>query len=332
MNLLRVWGGGIYESRRLLRDLRRARPDGLAGLPVRLRRLPRGGAAARRGRSPRRATTSTRLMPHPSLVLWNGSNENIWGYARLGLAGAARTAAPGAWATTSTCCPRSSPSSTPAGPYCAGQPVLAGTRTGTPTTPPTARMHIWDVWNAGRLHRLPRLRAAVRGRVRLAGAAGLVDADPRRARRAADAGLARACCCTRRPPTATASSPAAWCRTCRCPTTWTTGTGRRRSTRPGPSPSASSTSGRWARTAPAASSGSSTTAGRSRPGPPSTATDGASRSGTPCAQPTPTGCSRSSPGTAALAVVAVNDTDHRGPAAWPRPAPPSRAASSPRSR
>ena len=44
-------------GRRLLRRVRRARADGLAGLPVRLRRLQRGGAAALRGRSPRRATT-----------------------------------------------------------------------------------------------------------------------------------------------------------------------------------------------------------------------------------------------------------------------------------
>ncbi|MBP0574594.1 hypothetical protein J8J27_28195, partial [Mycobacterium tuberculosis] len=25
-----------------------------------------------------------RLMPHPSLVLWNGNNENIWGYVAWG--------------------------------------------------------------------------------------------------------------------------------------------------------------------------------------------------------------------------------------------------------
>ena len=50
INLLRVWGGGLYESEDFYDALRRARPAGLAGLPLRLRGLPRGGAAAPRGR------------------------------------------------------------------------------------------------------------------------------------------------------------------------------------------------------------------------------------------------------------------------------------------
>ena len=57
MNMLRVWGGGIYESRPLLRGLRRARAAGLAGLHVRLRHLP-GGRAGRRRSSSRRARRS----------------------------------------------------------------------------------------------------------------------------------------------------------------------------------------------------------------------------------------------------------------------------------
>ncbi len=101
-----------------------------------------------------------------------------------------------------------------------------------PNDPAHGTMHIWDVWNQRRLPGLPRLRAAVRRRVRLAGPADVGDPAPLAVRRPADARLARHAGTTRRRWTATASSPAAWSLTCRCPTTSTTGTGRCRSTRP----------------------------------------------------------------------------------------------------
>ena len=125
-------------------------------------------------------------------------------------------------------------------------------------------MHIWDVWNTRRLHRLPRLRPAVRVRVRLPGPAGLVDADPRRPRRARCGPTPPGCCCTRRPRTATPSSPAGCSRTSRVPADmddwhWAM------SLQPGPGrrASASSTSAPGHHAAAARSSGSSTTAGRS---------------------------------------------------------------------
>ena len=80
-------------------------------------------------------------------------------------------------------------------------PCTSGTSGTASTTPPTAT-HV------------PRF---VRG-VRLPGAAGLVDPDPRRARRRRSRpGLTRRCCCTRRPRTATPSSTAASSRTSRVP-------------------------------------------------------------------------------------------------------------------
>ena len=208
INLLRVWGGGIYESERLLRALRRARPDGLAGLPVRLRRLPRGGAAARRGRRRGPRERSRRLTPHPSLVLWNGNNENIWGYERLGLEGRGSTAAPGAWATTPRCCPAIVAELDPTRPYSAGSPwSRARAGPSTPTTPTTARIHIWDVWNERDYTDYRDYVPRFARRVRLPGAADVVDADAARSHDdAAAAGLARACCSTRRPRTATPSS------------------------------------------------------------------------------------------------------------------------------
>ena len=41
-NLVRVWGGGVYERHGVLRRLRPSRPPGLARLPLRLCGLPRG--------------------------------------------------------------------------------------------------------------------------------------------------------------------------------------------------------------------------------------------------------------------------------------------------
>ena len=79
MNLLRVWGGGIYESADFYR-----RCDEL-GLLVWQDFLFACAAyaeepwlAAEVEAEARQAIT--RLSAHPSLVLWNGNNENLWGY------------------------------------------------------------------------------------------------------------------------------------------------------------------------------------------------------------------------------------------------------------
>lgn len=79
LNLLRVWGGGLYESddfyaecdeRGLLvwQDFAFACAAYSEDEPLR-------GEVEAEARD-----AVTRLAPHPSLVLWNGSNENIWGY------------------------------------------------------------------------------------------------------------------------------------------------------------------------------------------------------------------------------------------------------------
>ena len=78
-NLLRVWGGGIYESddfydvcdeRGVLvwQDFMLACAAYAEEEPIRSEIL----AEAREN--------VTRLSPHPSLVVWNGGNENIWGH------------------------------------------------------------------------------------------------------------------------------------------------------------------------------------------------------------------------------------------------------------
>ncbi len=79
MNMMRIWGGGLYES-----DAFYSICDRL-GLMVWQDFL--FACAAYPEEEPMRGLVETevrhnvtRLSKHPSLVLWNGGNENIWGY------------------------------------------------------------------------------------------------------------------------------------------------------------------------------------------------------------------------------------------------------------
>ncbi len=83
VNLVRIWGGGVYESEDFysLCDER--------GLLVWQDFLL--ACAAYPEEEPLRAEIEAearenivRLMPHPSLVVWNGGNENLWGYEDWG--------------------------------------------------------------------------------------------------------------------------------------------------------------------------------------------------------------------------------------------------------
>jgi hypothetical protein len=78
----------------------------------------------------------TRLTPHPSLVLWNGCNENIWGHEDWGWKESLGDLT-WAWGTTPRSCPPSLPGSTRP---CRTPPAARGrwTPRATPTTRPTA--------------------------------------------------------------------------------------------------------------------------------------------------------------------------------------------------
>ena len=144
-------------DRRLLRPRRRARADGQAGLPVRLRRLPGGGAvAAEVAAEAARAGRPAAAAPQPGL--WNGNNENIWGYARLGLAGAARRPHLGRAATTTSVLPRDRGRAGPDPPVLAGQPVVRRRRPAPQRPGARHHAHLGRVEPA-RLHALPRLHA-----------------------------------------------------------------------------------------------------------------------------------------------------------------------------
>ena len=144
VNLLRVWGGGIYESDDLY-DLADER-----GLLM-WQDFPFACAAYSED-EPMRAEVEaearenvTRLSPHPSLVIWNGNNENTWGSVDWGWAGRLggrpwgdlyyRELLPGVLAELDPTRPYS-----PASPYSFGDYRH-------PNDERYGTMHIWDVWN-----------------------------------------------------------------------------------------------------------------------------------------------------------------------------------------
>ncbi|GIF26769.1 beta-mannosidase [Actinoplanes tereljensis] len=78
-NLLRVWGGGIYESDDFY-DVCDERgvlvwQDFLLACAAYAEEEPLRGEILAEARE-----NIARLCPHPSLALWNGGNENIWGH------------------------------------------------------------------------------------------------------------------------------------------------------------------------------------------------------------------------------------------------------------
>ena len=85
-------------------------------------------------------------MPHPSLVLWNGNNENIWGYEDWGWQDRSPGGTWGARLLPRAAAAASSPSG-PDPAVLAGQPVLGRAGRATPTTTTHGSTHIWDVWN-----------------------------------------------------------------------------------------------------------------------------------------------------------------------------------------
>jgi beta-mannosidase len=144
VNLLRIWGGGRYESEDFY-DL----ADGL-GLMVGQDFLfacaayPEEEPLASEVVAEAREQVA-RLMPHPSLVWWVGNNENIWGYHDWGWPEAlqGRTWGEGYYLDV---LPRIVAEVDPTRPYWPGSPY-SGDPAIHPNDPAHGSMHIWDVWN-----------------------------------------------------------------------------------------------------------------------------------------------------------------------------------------
>lgn len=144
MNLLRVWGGGMYESEHFY-----AACDELGVLVWQDFLF---ACAAYSEDEPLRSEVeaeareaATRLSQHASLVLWNGNNENIWGYVEWGW----RTPLAGrSWGDGyyTELLPAVVAELDPRTPYTPGSP-FSFAKYHHPNDHRSGTMHIWDVWN-----------------------------------------------------------------------------------------------------------------------------------------------------------------------------------------
>ncbi|MEE4543777.1 glycoside hydrolase family 2 protein [Streptomyces sp. V4-01] len=144
VDLIRVWGGGIYESD----DFYDACDE--LGLLV-WQDFP-FACAAYPEEQPLRSEVEAearenvaRLAPHPSLALWNGNNENLWGFRdwdwEQDLAG-------DSWGEGYYLglLPRVVAETDPTRPYWAGSP-WSGSWDHHPNDPGHGTAHSWEVWN-----------------------------------------------------------------------------------------------------------------------------------------------------------------------------------------
>jgi len=144
MNTIRVWGGGIYET-----DEFYSLCDEL-GLLV-WQDFP-FACAAYSEESPMRELVIeearqnvARLAKHPSLALWNGCNENIWGWFDWGWE---EKVGPRTWGAGYylDILPKIVSELDPTRPYNAGSP-FSGSMDIHPNADAYGTKHIWDTWN-----------------------------------------------------------------------------------------------------------------------------------------------------------------------------------------
>ncbi|NUS10483.1 MAG: glycoside hydrolase family 2 protein [Streptomyces sp.] len=144
VDLVRVWAGGLYETE----DFYDACDE--LGLMV-WQDFP-FACAAYPEEQPLRSEVEAearenvgRLAPHPSLVLWNGNNENLWGFRDWGWEG---TLGGDSWGEGYYLglLPRIVAETDPTRPYWAGSP-WSGSWDHHPNDPRHGTAHSWEVWN-----------------------------------------------------------------------------------------------------------------------------------------------------------------------------------------
>ncbi|MBE1875923.1 glycoside hydrolase family 2 protein [Myceligenerans pegani] len=144
LNLLRVWGGGLYESDDFYAECDERGllvwQDFAFACAAYSEEEPLRGEVEAEARD-----AVTRLAPHPSLALWNGSNENIWGYHdwgwKLRLDG--RTWGLGYYTDL---LPRVVGELDGTRPYTPSSP-WSGSLDRHPNDPEHGSMHSWELWN-----------------------------------------------------------------------------------------------------------------------------------------------------------------------------------------
>ena len=145
INLLRVWGGGIYESEHFY--------DVCDELGIMVWQDFLFACAAYSEDEPLRTEVETearqavtRLSGRPSLVLWNGNNESIWGYVEWGWRPVLRGRSWGEGYYTEVL-PAIVAELDPRTPYSPGSP-FSYVQYAHPNDHRNGTMHIWDVWNS----------------------------------------------------------------------------------------------------------------------------------------------------------------------------------------
>ncbi|MFJ6701180.1 MULTISPECIES: glycoside hydrolase family 2 protein [unclassified Streptomyces] len=144
VNLVRVWGGGIYEKDEFY-DLCDERgllvwQDFLFACATYSEEEPLRGEILAEARD-----NVVRLAPHPSLVLWNGNNENLWGHRDWGWHEILQGRSWGLGYYTELL-PAVVAELDPTRPYWPGSPY-SGSQDRHPNDPLHGPIHIWDVWN-----------------------------------------------------------------------------------------------------------------------------------------------------------------------------------------
>ncbi|MFJ6794908.1 glycoside hydrolase family 2 protein [Streptomyces sp. NPDC091268] len=144
VDLVRVWGGGIYEDDAFYDVCDELGlmvwQDFLFACAAYPEEQPLRGEIEAEARD-----NVVRLMPHPSLVLWNGNNENLWGFRDWDweepLAG-------DSWGEGYYLglLPRVVAELDPTRPYAAGSP-WSGSWDHHPNDPRHGTHHSWEVWN-----------------------------------------------------------------------------------------------------------------------------------------------------------------------------------------
>ncbi len=143
-NLVRVWGGGIYESDDFYDVCDELGllvwQDFLFACAAYGEEEPLRGEVVAEARE-----AVTRLSPHPSLVLWNGCNENIWGYHDWGWQPELDGRSWG-WGYYTEVLPAIVAELDPTRPYTPGSPYSFDPARH-PNEAAHGTMHVWDVWN-----------------------------------------------------------------------------------------------------------------------------------------------------------------------------------------
>ena len=144
VNLLRVWGGGTYESRDFYRTCDERGVLVWQDFLFACAAYPEDERLVREVEAEARDNVA-RLMPHPSLVLWNGNNENIWGWFDWDWQ-STLDGRPWGLGYYLDLLPRVVREVDPTRPYWPGSPY-SGTMDVHPNDDDHGTSHVWDVWN-----------------------------------------------------------------------------------------------------------------------------------------------------------------------------------------